>query len=427
MTSAEPTILLEVQRGAQRLAIWWSAACLLAFSLGVHPVEANILTFAGTTKKSPPFPKGTTLDVCIQADPDGHGRAQLLKEGIERWKKPLADRMIELKVTVLAPGATLPKAGGTPGGADNKIVYRWVNSGQLGEMEVGPGKNNGAAAPNVSKNGKKLVGGEAIIHRGLPDPDDDPVKKNLIKNVGEHEFAHILGLAHDGAGAVTKHEQSGAPRDLNGEDTKELNSLYGTAKTGGAGKPKGNAVKTGGGGGMGFFQYRVDFEPANAVADPDDPEHVAFMAFGIDPSLVSGLTLPPGWVGLVPTGPVLITDPFFTADEYMVDGAPNPTPWAPGPAPTFIALRQSLEEAASDGLPPGLSPALSLDQPSFDLRILTDALAEGPIQVWAGGELQTVTGPVPEPAAFLLFGSGLLGLAGWRRQEIRTGCGKRRR
>lgn len=390
---------------------------LLTLIVGAAPAYATILTFPGTTKKSPPFPKGATLDVCIQADPDGHGRDQLLKEGIERWKKALADRGIKLKVTVMAPGAPLPKPGGIPGGKENKIVYRWVNTGQLGEMEVGPGKNDGAGQPIASGNGAKLVGGEAIIRRGLPAPGDDATKKNLIKNVGEHEFAHILGLGHDGDGAVTKHEQAGGARMLNDQDKKELNSLYGTAKSGGAKQPKGKVQKIGGGAGMGFFTYRFTFEPANAVPDADDPEHVAFMTFGVRPSLVSGVELPPGWVGLIPTDSVLTTDPFFTDDEYMVDGAPNPTPWEPGPRPTFVALRTSPTEAALDGLPEEFDPGLTLGNSSFEMTIFSPARTERPMSVWAGGELQTVSGPfVPEPASLLLFGSGFLAVAGFTRR-----------
>ena len=390
---------------SRALPIGVHAASLLTLTfLHASAVYATPLLKGGKNGKPPVFPKNSTLCVFIQADPKNQERDQLLKEGVERWTKLLADRMITLKVAI----------GNPPAGKVNPIRYRWINDGILSNgMEIGPGKNDGAAQPITSPDGSQLIGGDVVIRNALPATTD--AQKEALRIAGQHELVHVLGMADDNQGDVTRHALPSS--ELNDHDKKELNFLYGTATTGGAGKPKGNVQKTGGGGGMGFFRYHVDFAPANLVRAPNDPEHVSLITLDVAPQFITGLDLPAGWIGLVPTGPVAITDPFFT-EGYMLDGAGDPPPWDLNSPASFIALRTSVAEAANDGLPPDFDPALTLDNPGFDLTIFTSNVAEGPITAWAGGESQTVPGPVPEPSSLCLIGSGLLGLMGWRRRLI---------
>ena len=380
---------------------------LLVFGVDVPSVHATPFTWAERLKKPLAWEKNSTINVFIQPDPAGQGRDQLLKEGVGRWKQVLKDRMITLNVTV----------GNPPAGATNVVHYHWVANGTTvnftteirnidTKITVEAGTNDGAAFPTPSKDGRKIERGDAFVRNNLPATTDG--QKETVRTIGQHEFVHILGSADDRAGDVTRHENPSTT--LNERDLKELNSLYGTKTTGGSGKPTGRIQEISGSGTLGFFRYGLTFAPANVLPDPTDPEHVSLITLGIDPHLVSHLDVPPGWIALVPTGPVDVHDPFF-AEGYMLDGAGLPPPWDPLAPPQFIALRTSVAEALADGLPPDFDPALSLDNPFLELTVLTKAgTPEGPIEVWAGGELQTVVGPVPEPGSLALLGSGLLGL-----------------
>ena len=375
--------------------------CLLVGWAHVSFVEAIPLLKGGRDGKGVRFPKNSVLNVFIQPDPKSQGRDQLVKEGVERWKKLLSDRMVTLNVTVGNPPGT--------GAPANVIRYRWANDGILSNgMELGPGKNDGAAQPFSSQDGSQLIGGDVVLRNALQSESD--ANKHALRNAGEHELGHVLGFADDSAGSVLKHEQTATPRDLNDRDKKELNSLYGTATSGGAKTPKGQVMKIGGGLGMGFVQYQLDFVAGNPLADSTDPEHVALVTLNIPPALVTSVEAPPGWLGFVPGGTVSIDDPFFS-EGFMLDGAGDPPPWDPNSPMAYVAFRASPEEALRDGLPPGVDPALSLDNPTLRFTLFTtpDAL-EGPIQVWAGGESQTVFGPViPEPSSLWLLGIGV----GW--------------
>ena len=150
--------------------VWLAIPVVMCAFLTASDVHATPLLKGGKNGKPPAFPKNSTLCVFIQTDPKGQGRDQLLKEGVERWTKPLADRMITLVVAI----------GDPPAGKPNTIRYRWVNDGMLSNgMEIGPGKNDGAAQPTTSPDGSQLTGGEAVIRNALPSNTD--AQKNAIQ------------------------------------------------------------------------------------------------------------------------------------------------------------------------------------------------------------------------------------------------------
>lgn len=361
---------------------------------------ATPLTYGDEIIRPLKWPNNSTLNVYIQQDPNNNGRDQLAKEGVERWKPIMTARGITINVVI----------GNPPAGTENEVVYQWKPEnfafGGLSPLELGV--NDGMAGAGYSRT--RLLIGKAFLHERLPFNTDN--EKNYLRNLAEHEMTHVLGFADDGAGSVMDHGQDGAARAFNARDTRELNLLYGTGNTGGANAPMGMGFNSDGGADQGFYKYHFVFQPANLIPDPDDSEHVSLINLGIDPSFVTGVDLPPGWISLISSGVVSPDDPFF--DDYMEDGAGDPPPWDPLNLFSYIAFRTSFEEALLDGLPEGFDPGLTLDNFEFDITVYTKrGLVDVQIPVWAGGELQYLVGPgvlIPEPLSLFLLAAGIAAL-----------------
>ncbi len=368
-----------------------------AFIFSAGDAQATPLTYGDQIVQPLRWPNNSTLNIYIQQDPNNNGRDQLAKEGVERWKAAMAARGITLNVQI----------GNPPAGTENEVVYQWkpenFSFGALGPLQLGT--NDGMAGAGYSRT--RLLVGKAFLHERLPFNTD--AEKNYIRNLAEHEMSHVLGFADDRNGNVMNHEQANTARTFNTQDTRELNSLYGTGNAGGANRPMGNGFNTGGGAAQGFYVYHFVFQPGNSLPDPDDSEHVSLIDLGIDPGFVTGVDLPPGWISLISDGPLSPTDPFF--DGYMKDGAADPPPWDPVNLFSYIAFRTSPEEALSDGLPVGFDPGLTLDNFEFDITVHTKrGLVDREIPVWAGGELQSLLGPgvlVPEPSSLFLLATAI--------------------
>ena len=357
------------------ILIAWS----LAAATPLHPTKSS-----NDNKKGARWPSGSVINVYIEPDttkPDGVDRSQLIKEGIERWTDEMAARGVTINVTV----------GTAPAGTANVVNATWEPNGtQVGGLTLGS-ENNAIGTSSVS--GDNITGGAMYFSDDAFGEMVSGAHQDTLKNIAEHEFCHVLGLADDDKGAVTNHTQEfGEEREMNDQDKKELNDIYGTGNSSGTQNAQGVAQHTGGGAG-GAVSYRFDFVPGNPVPDPDDPEHVAFIAIGIPPEFVTDVVTPPGWIASAPQGPLTKDDPFFTTDDYMVDGTPIPTVWGGAP-PRFVALRASAAEAVTDGIPETTDAALSLDTPVLNVDlVLAPGLADCWIEVWAGGEIQIVPGP----------------------------------
>jgi len=396
------SVALDSHRDAQpsrmRWAIIIAALCLLVTS-NVPSVYGKAFTWGEQFKRPPAWPNNPalpaaqrTLNVFIQSDPTpALERDFILKDGILRWTPILAARNIILNVSV----------GDPPPGTLNVIRYRWVKNGTTVNLDkllpqgaivelakqpnikVEGGINDAVAVPIPSADRTRIERGEVFVRNNLL--ATTPAQQDAIIRIGQHEMVHVLGIADDTSSkaSVTRHADPGA--DFSARDLDEIKSLYG-----GSPIPRGVVTKIGGSAADKFFQYRFDFDSGGGEGG-----HVGLITLDILPQLVDRIEPPPGWISLIPKGHVALTDSFF-AEGYMLDGGGNVPPWDPGFPASFIVLRTSVQEASSDGLPADSEPELNSTNPSLTFTVFTlDNVLDGDIQVWAGGDFQSVSGPVP--------------------------------
>lgn len=330
---------------------------------------------------------GVTIQVYIRKDPDPTGdRNPEVEAGIKEWEQRLKDRGINISIH---------KDAAPPDGATNVVNVYWVPNGKTVQ---GSGKVIGSGAGRVPAMGGYIPGKSGGMNGGYILLGQDVLNKGLdeVKNFAEHEFGHTLGLADDDTGVVMDPDQPSTARGSAGniwneEDTKELNSIYNLPPP--VEPPQAEASKLDGGAEEEFVRYGFEF-----VSGGGEPgtEHIGMIVVGIPASHVADVSMTdfPGWLALVPDGPVPASDPYFSWDGYATDCVSLPIPWAPNIPPYFVSLRESDTEAAADGLPPTLDAALSDDTPSAALTLqLKPGLADCSIQIWAGGDVQVVPGP----------------------------------
>lgn len=384
-------------------------AAWLVAALASGLAQATPFTNGGTPPINLHWPRDSTINVYVDRVDDSN-RDDLVAEGVRRWVGRMAGRGITVNVAV----------GPAPAGTANVVRYQFVAPGtnHFDGTVGGANGDDGRAGSTMNNQTGEISGGGAAIRNNLPTATAED--RELARNLGEHEFIHVLGLDDDPAGAVTSHDQTGAARAMNARDTAELNQVY--AAAGANQVPGARAEFIGGGAALGFYDYLFTFQAGDLASAIAGEEHISWIGLDIRPQLVTGLLLPAGWIGLVPNGVVSQSDPFFTRDDYQVDSSSLLPPWDPTNPMAYIAIRSSDDEALLDGIPSGVDPGLNLGE-SFAIRVFTvPGAADGTVGILAGaGPLQRLTGPtaIATPSSLALVAAGMLCLL-WRRRDLGT-------
>ncbi len=309
--------------------------------------------------------QGDTVRVFIEPDPNPNppDRSQLLREGMERWRAEMANRGITIEVTVGNPPD--PPPAGT-------VTCTYEPDGtQLGghTLGTGPGEDNGIGSCTGNPE-DGITGGQIIIREGVPDTTG--AQQEYIRNLGQHEMTHVLGLGEDDEGEVTDHNQTSIPNSYNDTDSLEIQSLYPSLGEDHA-RGEGNTNAS-----IDPNQYDWDF----FYTGPPEG-HVALITMNVPAEVIVDIFPPPGWIALNPADPLhkSLGYPFY--ENYMECGAPGMPPWdANYTAP--LAFR-----------PLFAGEALSITNPVVHITLVTKNAERGEMTAWAGGPVQVLEGPVP--------------------------------
>ncbi len=333
----------------------------------------------GTLKNGDPvpalkWPANSTINIFIAADPDTNppDRAALLREGMLRWQAEMASRGITINVTVGDP-PNPPPAGTIP------CVW------EAGGTGTNLGNNDGRGSCTSNSN-DELNGGKIIIRSDLP--DSTTADEDYIRNLGQHEITHVLGLADDSNGTVTNHTQYEDPNTYNDTDRKEISQLYPVL-------PDGEPV------GQGATQTNLDPNQHDwefTYSGPPDG-HVALITMDVPAELIEQIITPPGWIVLDPSDPEHknLDYPYYI--EYMETCENDRPPWD-GDFVAPLAFRAMNE-----------TETLSMINPVIHITLFTHGASRGSMRAWAGGPEQFLEGPVAVTATPVMSSKGLIFIA----------------
>lgn len=329
------------------------------------------------------WPAGSTINIYVQnIDPAGaNSRQRLFADGLERWPAEL-NRGYTINVNLGDPPDPPPA---------NLVRFTWADPGtKLNGLELTAlgAISSSTWRKNAQTGDRDIFAGQGIISNRWT--TGTPPERETLRNLGMHEMTHILGLADDAHGRVTNtNVQLGGVMAFNDRDRQEIATLYGRKPQHPdlSNVPRGYLERTNAG--TGRYDYRATFEG-------DSSEIIDVITFDIDPSLVTGVVAPAGWLYMDPEEVALYGPTYSFFIDYMEDGTNDPAPWEHLDYLTFRSSAPMYD--------------LSTSNPLLDFSIFTTNDLLGTINAHAGGGAQWIPGPVPEPGTFVLLALGLLAL-----------------
>jgi hypothetical protein len=174
-------------------------------------VLATPMAWGDDVKGIPRWPILKQINIYIEANP----RSAFIKEGMSRWA---GVDFMDVTFNIVIGPVPDPEP-------DNlvRVEYKPAGTEMPGVKDLKLNGNKGIAAPNVEvqPDGTGVITGATVyIQNALPFGTD--AEKDFLRNLGQHEITHVLGLADDTDGVVTDHEQGSTPNEYNEQDLKEI-------------------------------------------------------------------------------------------------------------------------------------------------------------------------------------------------------------